>query len=291
VPRTQGPAGPRRRLGAELRRLREASGHRLEDVAAELGCSPSKLSRLENGRGIPKLLDVRELAEIYGPLPDAARDRLLRWAREGRHQTWWQDYADVITKANAEFDRFVALEDDAAALRSFEIEVVHGLLQVPDYTRAVVAALHPRLGTEDLDRLVQVRMRRRDLLHRSPQPLRLAVVLDESVLRRVVGGRAAMGAQLRSLLDDAELANVDLRVMPLAIGAHIGLGGSFGLIEFQGSDEADVAYLENRVSTTYLESANQVIEYAAAFDALVAQALDREESVALIASLLPGYES
>jgi transcriptional regulator with XRE-family HTH domain len=266
--------------------LREASGLRLEDVADQLSCSPSKVSRLENGRGIPKLLDVRELARLYGPLPEPERDRLIRWAREGRHQTWWQDFADVLTKGNAEFDRFVALENDATALRSFEIEVVHGLLQVPAYSAAVMGELYPDLVPEEIARLVEVRARRRELLTREPTPPRLTVVLDEAVLHRRIGGEAVMRSQLRSLLEDSRMPNVDVRVLPFAVGAHVGLGGSFGLLEF-AEEEASIGYVENRSSTTYVEGVARVAEYAAAFDALLHRALGQAESMALIASMLP----
>lgn len=258
----------------------------MEDVAAELGCSSSKLSRLENGRGIPKLLDVRELAEIYGPMPESERDRLLRWAREGRHQTWWQDFSDVLTKGNAEFDRFVALEDDATSLRSFELEVVHGLLQTPEYSRAVMTAIYPDLDSHDVDRLVEVRVRRRELLVRRTDPPQLSVILDEAVLHRTIGGSDTMNAQLRSLITDAALTNVELRVLPFTVGAHTGLGGSFGLLDFEDEDSS-IGYVESRSSTSYLEGVTTVTEYADAFDALVRQALRPAESIALIASLLP----
>jgi hypothetical protein len=240
---------------------------------------------LENGRGIPKLLDVRELTNIYGPLPDSERERLLRWAREGRRQTWWQDFADVLTKGNAEFDRFVALENDATVLRSFEIEVVHGLLQIPEYSRAVMTALYPDLDSRDIDRLVEVRTRRRELLVRQPDPPRLSVVLDESVLHRMIGGPTTMTAQLRSLITDSRRSNIELRVLSFAAGAHIGLGGSFGVLDFKDEDSS-IGYVENRSSTSYLEGPARVSEYAAAFDALVQQALEPAESSALIASML-----
>lgn len=286
----QGPAGPRRRLGTELRRLREASGLHLDAVADELGCSTSKVSRLENGKGIPKLIDVRELLRIYGPLPDQQRDRLLRWARDGRRQTWWQDYADVLSRASSEFDRFVALEDDASTIRSFELGLIHGLVQTPAYSRAIFGALLRDLADDEVDRLVQVRVRRRQVLWRAPVPLRLKIVLDEAALRRVVGCRAVMHDQLRFLLEVGQMSNVQLQVLPFAVGAHVGLPGSFTLIEFDQDDERDVVYLESRVDT-YLEGPAQVIEYAAAFDELSRQAFTSARSAEFVETLLPEYES
>lgn len=290
MPVAQGPAGPRRRLGAELRRLREASGLHLDAVADELGCSTSKLSRLENGKGIPKLLEVREMLRIYGPLPEHQRDRLVRLARDGRAQTWWQEYADVLSRATSEFDRFVALENDASTIRAFELGLVHGLLQIPAYSRGLLEGGEHDLDARDHARLLEVRARRREVLTRTPNPLRLHVVLDESALRRVVGSTTVMAEQLQNLLEVARRPNVTLTVIPFSVGAHAGLNGTFSIIEFDDDDERDVVYLESKIDT-YLETPAQVKEYAIAFDELCRRALDPEQTLSFIGSILPEFDS
>src|SRR5690349_10228577 len=180
-----GPVGPRRRLGAELRRLRTAKGFHLDHVAGELGCSTSKISRLETGKGIPKPADVRRLLRIYDATA-VDRDLLMRLVRDSRAEGWWESYTDGVPLERFFLDgpgRYAALESDAVALLSFDSAILHGLLQIPEYARAVLSAELPDHSPSDVDQLVELRLRRQEALHR-PRPLRLSAVVDESVFAR-----------------------------------------------------------------------------------------------------------
>ena len=255
MPTAQGPAGPRRRLGTELRQLRRRADLQLAEVARELDCSASKISRLENGKGIPRMPDVLALMRIYGLTDDERRARLTRLVHESREQGWWERYTDGVQAERFVMNapaRYTALETEAVRVRSFEVAWVHGLLQVPDYTRAVLAALLSEDRTPDeVDRLVELRLRRQEALTQRTPPLQLEVVLDESVLSRVVGSPAVMAAQLRFLRKRSALPNVTVRVLPFAVGLHRAHAGPFQILEFPDQVGADVVFIEGPAGDTY----------------------------------------
>ena len=239
-----GPAGPRRRLGAELRRLRTASGLHLDDVARELSFSTSKISRLETGKGVPKTADVRALIQLYGVTVDSEREMLLRLVQESRTEGWWESYTDGVAQERFFLDtpsRYPALETDAVGLRAFDLSVLHGLLQAEDYARAILAGQLPHHGEREIDQLVELRVRRQEALYR-PAPLRLDVVVDESVLARTVGGPAVMAAQMRRLLDLMELPAVSIRVFPFAAGVVRAHRGHFVILDIPDDLGSTVVY-------------------------------------------------
>lgn len=287
-----GPAMPRRRLGAELRNLREQAGLKIEDIAAELECSPSKVSRLETGKGIPKSRDVRDLLDRYGVTDTHQRDRLLRWANQGQGQGWWNDYADVLLGANSEplisdnYDRYIALEADVGRIESFEPIVVHGLLQTDDYARAILRVLVHHTPPAVVERLVEVRTQRQRRLYTETDPLVLRLVLDEAVLRRPVGGDAVMAGQLRRLLEDGQRDNIDIRVLPFDAGEHQGVAGSFVLLDFPDTPHHDLVCVEGHLGSLYLEKELDVGAYTHLFRSLWDVALDGDETSALIRSVL-----
>ncbi|HKS52876.1 MAG TPA: helix-turn-helix transcriptional regulator [Pseudonocardiaceae bacterium] len=287
----RGPVVPRRRLGAELRALREQAGLTIDEVAKALECSVSKISRLETGQGIPYRRDVRDLLDRYGITDPARRDRLMRWVREGNRQGWWDDFSDVLAPDPEDplrpdnLSRYVALEQDASEVRSYEAIVVHGLLQTEDYARAVLNTL----STADRDatnRLVELRMRRQWRLYADEDPLILQVVLDEAVLYRSVGGPKVMQAQLARLLTDAQRPNITLRVLPFSVGAHRSVSGSFVVLAFADTDDNDLVYIESHVGDLYLEKEHDVDVYEELFDVLVGQCLTTDQSAKLIADVL-----
>jgi transcriptional regulator with XRE-family HTH domain len=143
VPTSQSPLLPRRRLGAELKKLREKARLRLDDVATQLMISSSKLSRLENGQGIPQQRDVRDLINFYKVAGTPLAERLMRWTREGRRQGWWKDYPDVVDEL---LDAYLAMESEASVMRSFAPTVLPGLLQTETYARAAQGSKTPSLG-------------------------------------------------------------------------------------------------------------------------------------------------
>ena len=188
------PIGSRRRLGAELRRLRNENALTLDEVAALMTCSTSKISRLETGKAVPKVPDIRELMRIYGVESEDEQATLLRLVRDGREHGWWEPLTDGVQSERfvlESLDRYVALENDATAVRSVDLIIVHGLLQTEGYMRAIMATLLPHHSAAEIDRLVQLRLTRQEALRRvHPEPLTLVAVMDESVLHRPVGAGA-----------------------------------------------------------------------------------------------------
>ena len=270
-----GPAGPRRRLGAELRRLRTGAGLHLDQVADRLHCSTSKISRLETGKGIPKPADVRELIKIYAVAADTERDMLMRLVRESRTEGWWETYTDGVAPERFFLDapgRYAALETDAVGLRGFDLSVLNGLLQTEDYARAVLSGQLPRHSRQEIDQLVELRMRRHDALYR-PSPLHLDLVIDESVLARTVGSRQVMAAQMERLLQLMELPAVTVRLVPFVAGVDRAHMGHFVILDIPDDLGSTVVYLEGHAGESFLDSAADVDTYDDVFTEVSGHAL------------------
>ena len=272
-------------MGAELRRLRTGAGMHLDEVADQLHCSTSKVSRLETGKGLPKLADVRELIRIYDVSGDAERDLLLRLVRESRTEGWWESYTEGVAPEPFVLDahaRYTALETEASAVRAFDNAALHGLLQIPSYTRALMDALLPDRSPDQIEQLVALRTRRQEALTRSDRPLELAVVLDEAVLNRRVGGADVMEEQLRFVLELSSRPFVQVQVLPFEAGVHRVHAGSFSILEFAADEVPDLVYLETRGEGEYLEGVSDVDLYKDAFADVTDHALGPEASRALI---------
>lgn len=290
MPPTRGPAVPRRRLGSELRRLREDAGLLIDAVASELECSTSKISRLETGKGIPKLRDIRDMLELYGVTDLRLRERMLQWARAGQQQGWWQEFSDVLQQDVAgQVDTLLALETDAWRRSAFQISLVHGLLQTEGYAQAIIAAIVPELSSHEVDRLVELRLRRQRVLYRDESPVELRLVLDEAVLWRPVGNRAVNAEQLKRLVRDASRPNITVRVLPYAAGVHQAAVGSFEITEFIDFADHNVVSVESMTGNTYLESEGDVEKYSQAFDAVTAKSLSEEMSIDLVEQAIARY--
>lgn len=286
----RGPAVPRRRLGAELRRLREEAGATLEQAAAHLECSTSKISRLETGKGIPRIRDVRDLVDLYQVHDQRLRDRLARWVREGQQQGWWHDYADVMYDKS---ETFVSLEADAEAMYAYETTVVHGLLQTPAYTRAIGEVLFTDPTQVELDKFVELRsLRQHRVFSREEGPLRLHVIMEEPVIYRPVGGPQVMRGQLERLIEMADHPAVTIQVLPLDVGAHQAMGNAFVLLTFADPDpgQEGVIYAEGVGGATILDHERGVTQYRAAFDGISRRALDLRKSVSFITDMLRGED-
>jgi transcriptional regulator with XRE-family HTH domain len=280
----QGPAGPRRRLGAELRRLRLHADMTLDEVAERMTCSTSKISRLETGKGIPKLPDVNELIRIYGVASDAEQDMLRRLVREGRTQGWWEPYVEGVPPERFVLDspgRYPALETEAVVVRPFTTTFLHGLLQTREYATLLMTEMLPHHGTAEIERLVEIRMQRQRALLREEEPLRLAAVLDEALLNRQVGDREVMERQLRVLVELGERDNVDLRVLPFEAGLHRALAGPFTVLELRDR-LADVVYIEGAAGDSYLDSPADVKLYKEIHADVSARAADPAASRDLV---------
>jgi transcriptional regulator with XRE-family HTH domain len=275
-----GPTVRRRRLGTELRRLRDSSGYKLEEVAAELGVAPSTLSRIETGKAPTKSVYLSQMLKMYGVSDSAQRQILVDMAREGHRKGWWAAYEDVLPSG---FDTYVGLEAETAAIRTYEISSVPGLLQTADYARTVFRETFPRHTAQQIDRLVDLRMARQHRLDDEP-PLELWAILDEAVIRRAVGGLAIMRRQLSHLLTAAQRSSVTLQVLPFSCGAHAAHTGAFSILEFPDRSDSEVAHVESVAGYTYLEKDRDVRARSEAFDRLRAAALSPGASAELIAA-------
>jgi transcriptional regulator with XRE-family HTH domain len=269
------PTVRRRRLASELRGLREAAGLTIEQVAERMEVSSSKISRLETARVSAPPRDVRDLLEIYG-VTGEQRETLLSIAREARQRTWLDEYSDLPFAAAAD------MEGAASSIRIYSALVVPGLLQTVDYARAVLGAIRLDLEEDEIERRVDLRKSRQSLLAREGSRT-LWVVLDEAVLRRVVGGPEVMRAQLQRLMEVTALPRLTLQVLPFAAGAHAGLDGEFDLYSFAEAADQDVVFIENTISDLYLESADAIRRYNLLFDHLRAKALDPAHSAEFFA--------
>ncbi|MFI9649554.1 helix-turn-helix domain-containing protein [Streptomyces sp. NPDC052040] len=280
-----GPAVRRRKLGAELRGLRARAGLTSGQAAARVGWHQSKVSRIETGSSGVKPGDVRLLLDAYAVADPELRELLLVLAGsedgDGR-QNWWHAYRGVLPPA---YRDFISLESQACTIRTLETSVVPGLLQTPEYARAVTrAAVGTALDDTKLDALVEVRLARQEVLRADP-PLRLSAVLDEAVLRREVGGPDIMTRQLRRLAEAAGLPQVRLQVLPFTAGAHIGITGPFVVFSFPSRSDLDVVVLDHLTSSLYLERKEDLRAYCEAFDTLRIHALSPEDSLDYIAAL------
>ena len=276
-----GPTVRRRRLGAELRRLREAHSLKLEEVAERLGLAPSTLSRIETGKAPTKSAYLTAMLEMYQVSDPGARKVLVDMAREGHRKGWWSIYDDVLPSG---FDIYVGLEAEASGLRSYETDVVHGLLQTTDYAVAVLRELRPRDSQEQIERVVDLRMERQRLLDQDP-PLDLWLIMDEGAIRRNIGGPAVMRNQLEHLIQASRWTNVTMQILAFEAGAHAGLIGPFSILEFPERTDSDVAYTESVGGMIYLEKDREVRACAEAFDRMRATALSPAASVELIQKL------
>jgi len=278
---TTGPTVRRRRLGTELRQLRESKGYKLEEVAARLGVASSTLSRIETGKAPTKSAYLNQMLEMYGVGEPGQRQMLVDMAREGHRKGWWAAYDDVLPSG---FDIYVGLEAETASVRGYEVSVVHGLLQTADYARAVMGEMFPKYTADQIDRLVDFRLERQRRFDEDP-PLGLWAILDEAVLRRPVGGWDVMRDQLEHLREMAERPGVTVQVLPFECGGHGGLGGPFSILEFPTRSDSEVGYVESVGGYIYLEKDRDVRALADAFDQLRATALAPGASVDLIAKI------
>ncbi|GAA2621233.1 helix-turn-helix transcriptional regulator [Actinomadura fulvescens] len=274
------PTVRHRRLASELRALRESAGLSPENAAAALGWSRPKLVRFETAKAQPKPADVAAILDLYG-CEESLRLALMQLARDIRKRGWWTAYDDVLTGPFAE------LEDVASEIKSWQIELIPGLLQTEQYAFAMIRS--GDLSEEELDRRLQARMTRKTLLARQNAP-KLTVILGEVVLRRVVGDAATMQGQLQSLLASGQRPNVSIRIVPMSAGLHPGLGeGSFVIFGFPSPMELDVVYLESAVGDVYVEEIEQVRRCNLTFSRISDVALSEEDSAHLIADIAKEY--
>ncbi len=271
-----GSTVPRRQLGRYLRDARMKARMTVRAAAQEMEWSEPKIWRIETGQTAMRGHDVDLMCRIYG-VPAELTAALVGLAKETKSRGWWHAYGDVIPSW---FDVYVGLEAAAGELCWYESELVPGLLQTADYAAALIRTAVPDLDPDELDRRVAFRISRQALLTRPVAPPQLTVVLNESVIRRPVGGRAVLSGQLVRLIDVGELPNVSVRVLPFAAGMHRGvLSGPFVLLRFpdDGRDvEPPVVYMENPTGALYLDKPQEIDYYGSAFG----DVLDRTDETA-----------
>ncbi|MFF1404976.1 helix-turn-helix domain-containing protein [Streptomyces sp. NPDC058294] len=266
------PTVRRRRLGAELRRLRLASGLKSTEVAERLMVSQPKISHLENGRRTISPRDVRDLCDIYGVTDQQVIDSLMQMAKESGQPGWWHSYGDIPQSV------YIALETDATSLHTYAPMAIPALLQTPAYADAVIGETIPQLTTEDAGTRLKVQLRRQDRIYDPARPLRLWVVLDESALRRIIGSPDVMREQLEHLNALGTEPHITVQVLPYTADAHPGLSGQFSILRFTDNSAAAVVYLEQFTSDLYLEKPSDVQHYSVLHDHLQAQALSPDSS-------------
>jgi transcriptional regulator with XRE-family HTH domain len=274
----------RRRLAAELRRLRELAGLTGDEVAEQLGWSGSKVSRIELNRTEVKSGDLSKLLDLYG-VAESQRADLLALARAPRSRGWWEAYSDAVS---GEYAAYIALEAEAETAWCWSAQLVHGLLQTREYARAVITSTlgwMPTTPPGTIRQLVDVRLARQRII--TGGGLALSIVLDESVLLRKIGDAQIMRAQLEHLVSASRMPNVMIRVLPLT-GAHPVGTGSFVLLAFPPipgmGPPADAVYIEQlRRSEVFADEETETYEYKLAFEQLTTEALDPEQSRDLIA--------
>jgi transcriptional regulator with XRE-family HTH domain len=277
-----GPTVLRMLLGAQLRKLREAKGISREAAGWEIRASDSKITRLELGRVGFKERDVADLLTLYGVTDARDRATLLELARNANAPGWWHRFSDLLPTW---FQPYLGLESAAAIIRTYELQYVPGLLQTPDYARAVVKISHGSAPTEEIERRVALRMERQQVLTRA-KPLQMWVVVDEAVLRRLIGGPTVMRGQIGSLVEAAKLPNVRLQVLPFAAGGHAALGGAFSLLRFPDPDLPDVVYVEALTGALYLDKRDDVEEYTAAMERLCIEAEPPARTVQILERIM-----
>jgi len=277
----QGPTVPRMLVGIELHRYRDAAGITPEQAAYEIRASRSKISRMENGLVRFKERDVTDLLTLYGITDEQIRDRLVTLARQANTPGWWSKYGDIMADW---FESYLGLEVAASVIRTFELQFVHGLFQTEDYARAVTLLGHTGSSGEEIDRRVSLRLKRQDLLT-SPNPPQVWSVLDEGALRRPVGGRQVMRAQLSRLAEVAQMRHVTIQVVPFDRGGHAAAGGSFTVLRFSEPEVPDVVYLEQLTSALYLDKHEDVDHYMEVMNHLSTEALTPVESTRFITDM------
>ncbi|MEV4038039.1 helix-turn-helix domain-containing protein [Streptomyces umbrinus] len=271
-----GPTTRRRQLGADLRRLRELKGLTLEDAGGRVGISKATLSRYETKEGSVKWPAVDALCREYGA-SDEERLALVDLAKGAKIRGWWRSLADPIPES---MNLMLTLEDEVVREDHYACMYIPGLLQTRAYAEAVHRASEMRCAEREVQHMVDIRMKRQELLQRE-EPPHIWCVIDEAAIRRSVGGQTVMHEQLRHLLTTSELPHVTIQVLPFSTGAHAATVGSFVVLGGQ-TPELDVVYVDILGGGLFMEKPEELERYRLAFQYLRAQALDLEASAALI---------
>jgi hypothetical protein len=277
-----GPTVLRMILGKQMQALREKAGMTYEQAAAAIYSSPWTIRRMEGAEGGLKPLTVKSLLMAYGVTDVREVDAFLSLSREASKPGWWHSYDDVLPSW---FRVALGLEESASLIRAYEPQVIPGLLQTEGYIRAITAASFPGAAGHETERRVALRLARQDLLTRPGAPT-YWVVLDETVLRRPIGGPDVMRGQLEHLIEVTERPNVTIQVIPFAAGWHPALYGMFNIFRFLSPELPDIVYSEGLTSAYYLNKPEETAQYTEALDRMSAQAASPEHTLTILRDLM-----
>lgn len=278
------PTVRQRELGKRLRELRNQHSMTVEEVAENLLCSATKISRLETGARRPNPRDVRDLCRLYD-VEESTAAELMNLARGAREHGWWTKYEDL------DLNPYIGLEQNATAITCFTMYYMPGLLQTADYARTIIRAIAPKMNPEIHRQRVEARMQRQQLLEEEDPP-RFQVLLDEATLHRRVGGEAVMARQLKKALDAQRDAKATIQVIPFDIGAYAAADGNFVLLEFdEDSGLSPVVFIEGLSSNKYLERHADIARYREAIEYLRNLALSPDDSTQRIIEMRKVYAS
>ena len=275
------PTIRQRELGMRLREFRTAKGLTVEDVAKELLCSPTKVSRAETGARRATLRDVRDLCQIYGVDSETSAE-LMELAREARQPGWWTKYDDL------KIAPYIGMEQAATAITAFGMYYVPALLQTEDYARAIIKGIAPKIEEAILGQRVEARMMRQKLLSQ-PKPPKYRAVVDEAVLHRQVGGLAVMKAQLDKILSLMREEKAAIQVIPYEVGAYAAVDSNFAYLEFAGTMLPDLVFVEGLASNLYMERPDELERFREALDYLRDEALNPRDSAKTIEEIRDGF--
>jgi transcriptional regulator with XRE-family HTH domain len=271
------PTIRQREVGVRLRQHRTALGRTVEDVAGQLLCSATKISRLETGARRASLRDVRDLCRIYD-VGEQETAELMGLARQAREPGWWTQYEDL------KLEPYIGLEQDASAITTFDMYWVPALMQTADYARAIVAGVARRIDPAILDQRVEARLRRQQLLDRE-RPPRYRTIIDEAVLRRKVGSSLVMAEQLDKILQLTQEEKATVQVIPFDAGAHASADSNFVFLEFDDGPLHGLVFVESLVANLYQERKVEIDRYREAIEYLRDEALSPRDSVDLIVQI------
>lgn len=278
-----GPTTLRVMIGSHLRRLREAAGISREDAGEEIRGSSSKISRLELGRVSFRLRDVRDLMIMYGVQDEEELERFVDMARIANQPSKWHHYSDYLPDW---FGTYLDMEGAASMIRTYEVQIVPGLLQHEAYARAVMMLGFGHTPLQEIDKRIDVRLKRQEILDREDKRPELWAVIDEAALHRPFGGAGVMREQIKSLIEWCDRPNVRIQIVPFTSGAHSGAGAPFTWLRFAYEELNDVIYLEHLTGGLYLERDNEIDAYQAAMEHLCVQATQPNRTQDLLHRIL-----
>ena len=269
-------------LGSTLRRLREDQGITMKEAGWHIRGSEAKISRMETGKVSFKERDVEDLLTFFKVVDQGERSQIMKLVHEANTLGWWSGYNEVIAPW---FGPYVGLEDAASLIRAYDLQFINGLLQIPEYSRAVIAS-NRSLGSAEVKKLVEMRQRRQQKFADPVNSPKLWVVLDESAVRRPIGGPEVMRKQVEFLLEVGTRRNITIQLLPYSAGAHAAESGAFTLLRFSEPDLSDVIYLEHLTGAQYIEKPDDTSAYLEAADQIAVDALTPDDTRVALEYLL-----